>query len=138
MIAAFLPHLYAQAPKPVALVTVTSGLVLIPIPRPANHCATKGALHSIMWTLRAQLSHDEKSKHIKIVELIPSAVQTGLHELQADVLAKGEEKLGMPLPAFIDGEWAGLQRGDEEIPVGGFALRNHTAEAGTREALLES
>lgn len=134
MIASFLPHLQAQAPKPVALVTVTSGLALVPIPRPANYCATKSALHSIMWTLRAQLLHDEKSKHVKIIELIPPAVQTELHELQADIVAKGEEKLGMPLPAFIDGAWAGLQRGDDEIPVGEFAIKNYAAEAGRREA----
>ncbi|KAK9421597.1 putative Peroxidase [Seiridium unicorne] len=134
MIAAFLPHLQAKAPNPAALVTVTSGLALVPIPRPANYCATKSALHSITWTLRAQLSHDEKSKHIKVVEIIPPAVQTELHGLQEDLVARGEGNFGMPLPEFTDWAWAGLQKGDEEIPVGETSLRNHAAEAGRREA----
>lgn len=134
LIAAFLPHLQAQAPKPAALVAVTSGLALVPIVRPANYCATKSALHSLMWTMRAQLSHDEKSKHIKVVELMPPAVQTELHELQADLVAKGEGSFGMPLPEFVDGAWAGLQKGDDEVPVGEKTIQGRAAEAGRREA----
>lgn len=137
LIAAFLPHLQAQAPKPTALVTVTSGLALVPIPRPANYCATKSALHSLMWTMRAQLSHDEKSKHIKVIELMPPAVQTELHELQADLTARGEGNFGMPLSDFVDGAWAGLQNGDEEIPVGEKTVKSHAAEAGRREVYAE-
>jgi short-subunit dehydrogenase involved in D-alanine esterification of teichoic acids len=134
MIAAFLPHLQAQAPKPVGLMVVTSGLAIVPIPRPANYCATKSALHSVMWSMRAQLSHDEKSKHIKVVEILPPAVQTELHELQADLVAKGEANFGMPLAAFVDEAWAGLQRGDAEVPVGEISLRAAAAETGRREA----
>lgn len=137
MIAAFLPHLQAQAPKPVSLITVTSGLALVPIPRPANYCATKSALHSIMWTLRAQLSNDEKSKHIKVVEIIPPAVQTELHSLQADLVSKGEGNYGMPLKDFTDGAWIGLQKGADEIPVGDLVLKNYAAEAGRREAFTD-
>ncbi|KAF3012588.1 hypothetical protein G7054_g14235 [Neopestalotiopsis clavispora] len=133
MIKAFLPHLQAQAPKPVALMTVTSGLAFVPIPRPANYCATKAALHSLMWTLRAQLAHHEGSKHVKVVEIIPPAVQTALHSSQPDLVARGEGHFGMPLDAFIDGTWAGLQEGKDEIPVGELAVKNHDADAPRRE-----
>lgn len=133
MIKAFLPHLQAQAPKPVALMTVTSGLAFVPIPRPANYCATKAALHSLMWTLRAQLAHHEGSKHVKVVEIIPPAVQTALHSSQPDLVARGEGHFGMPLDAFIDGTWAGLQEGKDEIPVGELAVKNHHADAPRRE-----
>lgn len=133
LMAAFLPHLQSQAPKPVGLMAVTSGLAFVPIPRPANYCATKAALHSILWTLRAQLAHDDKSKHVRVVEIIPPAVQTDLHSSQADLVARGEGHFGMPLAAFIDGAWVGLQEGKEEIPVGELAVKNHDADAARRE-----
>lgn len=133
MITAFLPHLQSRAPAPAALMVVTSGLGLVPIPRPANYCATKAALHSLCWTMRAQLGHDERSRHIRVVELIPPAVQTELHDLQSDLAAHGKTDYGMPLADYIDGTWAGLLRGDDEVAVGDFALTNLAADEKRRE-----
>ncbi|KAI1777515.1 NAD(P)-binding protein [Hypoxylon cercidicola] len=128
LITALLPHLQAQAPKPTALVAVSSGLALIPLPRCGNYCATKAALHSLMWSIRAQLGHDEKSQHIKVVEILPPAVQTELHSQQAELVKIGQGNIGIPLQQFIDEAWAGLTRGDEEIPVGQVKDRFDTIE----------
>ncbi|KAI1766937.1 NAD(P)-binding protein [Hypoxylon sp. FL1150] len=118
LITHLLPHLQAQAPKPTALVTVSSGLALVPLPRCGNYCATKAALHSLMWSLRSQLDHDEKSRHVKVIEILPPAVQTELHSQQTELVEIGEANIGIPLQQFTDEAWAGLSRGDEEIPVG--------------------
>ncbi|KAI1081401.1 short chain dehydrogenase [Whalleya microplaca] len=127
MITHFLPHLQGLGPdQPAALVTVSSGLGLVPMPRCANYSATKAALHSLMWSIRAQLEHDEGSRHIKVIEIIPPAVQTELHEQQEDLRAKGKTKFGIPIGDFLREAWAGLQAGDVEIPVG--PARTNSAE----------
>ncbi|RYO79650.1 hypothetical protein DL764_009997 [Monosporascus ibericus] len=113
-----LPHLQSLAPRPAALAAVTSGLALVPLPRCANYCATKAALHSLLWSLRAQLAGDEASRHVRVVEILPPAVQTELHELQEDLRARGHTNFGMPLVEFTDETWDALTKGKEEIPVG--------------------
>ncbi|CAJ2502181.1 Uu.00g095750.m01.CDS01 [Anthostomella pinea] len=113
-----LPHLQAQAPKPTALIAVSSGLALVPIPRCANYCATKSALHSLIWSMRAQLAHDDASRHIRVVEIIPPAVRTELHGLQDDLRAAGDTNFGLSIDEFLQETWAGLTRGDDEIPIG--------------------
>ncbi|KAI3326395.1 short chain dehydrogenase [Xylariaceae sp. AK1471] len=116
--ASFLPHLQARAPEPSALIAVTSGLALVPLPRCANYCSTKAALHALMWSLRAQLSSDLNSKHIKVIEIVPPAVQTELHELQEDLRAAGQANIGITIEEYMQDCWAGLEHGDEEILVG--------------------
>ncbi|KAH9907048.1 short chain dehydrogenase [Xylariomycetidae sp. FL2044] len=128
LLKAFLPHLQSLSSsssdddrkRPAAAVlAVSSGLGLVPIPRCANYCATKAALHSLMWSLRAQLAHDEKSRHIKVVEIIPPAVRTELHELQDDLREKGDTQFGLTIDEFMADAWDdGLAKGKEEIPVG--------------------
>ncbi|KAI1380412.1 NAD(P)-binding protein [Hypoxylon crocopeplum] len=118
LITHLLPHLQSLAPAPASLVAVSSGLALVPLPRCGNYCATKAALHSLLWSLRAQLSRDEASAHIKVVEILPPAVQTELHSQQAELVKIGEGNIGIPLAQFTDEAWAGLVKGDEEIPVG--------------------
>ena len=76
MTAAFLPHLRGQeGKKQTALIAVSSGLALVPLPRCANYCATKAALHALMWSLRAQLAADEASRGVRVIEIVPPAVQ---------------------------------------------------------------
>ncbi|KAI2621932.1 NAD(P)-binding protein [Hypomontagnella submonticulosa] len=118
LITYLLPQLQSRAPKPAALIAVSSGLALIPLPRCGNYCATKAALHSLLWSIRAQLSRDEASKHIKVVEILPPAVQTELHSQQEELVKIGQGNIGIPLQQFTDEAWAGLLRGDNEIPVG--------------------
>ncbi|KAI0015734.1 short chain dehydrogenase [Xylariomycetidae sp. FL0641] len=130
MIKYFLPHLQSlHGQKPAALVAVSSGLGLVPMPRCANYSATKAALHSLMWSIRAQLGHDEQSNHIRVIEIIPPAVKTELHELQDDLRAKGNTDFGLTLDEFMREAWAGLVNGDEEIPVGPARTSSEAFEA---------
>ncbi|KAK1770775.1 short chain dehydrogenase [Phialemonium atrogriseum] len=115
-VAAFLPHLTSSPDRPASIVLVSSGLALIPHPRCPNYCASKAALHSLAWSLRAQLSASSSpgTHHIRVIEIIPPAVQTELHELQPDLVAAGQARIGLPLQAFADETWA-LLAADEEL-----------------------
>ncbi|RYP60847.1 hypothetical protein DL769_007947 [Monosporascus sp. CRB-8-3] len=128
-----LPHLQSLAPRPAALAAVTSGLALVPLPRCANYCATKAALHSLLWSLRAQLAGDEASRHVRVIEILPPAVQTELHELQEDLRARGPTDFGMPLAEFTDEVWDALAKSEEEIPVGTVRDRFARVEDQRRE-----
>lgn len=130
-----LPHLRARAPRPAAVVAVTSGLALVPLPRCGGYCATKAALRSLLWSLRAQLAADPATRdHLRVVEILPPAVQTELHALQPELRARGPTDFGMPLAAFVDDAWAGLVRSDEEIPVGTVKERWYQGEGERRKA----
>lgn len=132
---AFLPHLASLAPAPASVVFVSSGLALVPIPRCANYCATKAAVHSLAWTLRSQLSapSSPNTQHIRVVEVLPPAVQTELHTQQPDLAALGQGPIGMPLDEFLEETWAALERGEEdEILVGPNRARWGGIEDGKR------
>ncbi|KAI0152793.1 short chain dehydrogenase [Xylariaceae sp. FL1272] len=118
LITAFLPHLQSRSPAPASIIGVTSGLALVPLPRCANYCAVKAALHSLLWSMRYQLGNDEGSRHIKVIEVVPPAVQTELHLLQPDLVEQGLGHIGITIEEFIESAWAGLEKGDEEILVG--------------------
>ncbi|KAI0427806.1 short chain dehydrogenase [Xylaria sp. FL1042] len=134
LIAAFLPHLQARAPAASALVAVSSGLGLVPLPRCANYCATKSALHALMWSLRAQLGADEGSRHVRVIEIVPPAVQTELHELQDDLREAGLANIGITIDEYMRDCWAGLEGGDEEILVGPIKANFARLEDGRRSA----
>lgn len=114
-ITAFLPHLTALPSTTAAsIILVTSCLALVPLPRCANYCATKAALHSFAWSLREQLADSSSHRHVRVVEIMPPAVQTELHALQPELVAVGQADIGMPLRAFIDETWEALERWDSE------------------------
>lgn len=108
-VTAFLPHLTSLAPRQTGIYLVSSGLALVPITRCPNYCASKAALHSLAYTLRAQL----EESNVKVVEIMPPAVQTELHTQQADLVAAGEGKIGLPLDEYTDETW-GLMKAEEE------------------------
>lgn len=58
--------------RPSLLVTVTSGLAIVPGPWVPNYCATKAALHSFTISLATQL----RDTKVKVVELFPPYVHT--------------------------------------------------------------
>ncbi|KXH65667.1 short chain dehydrogenase [Colletotrichum salicis] len=128
LITHFLPHLQSlnssttttkTTPTTASIILISSGLALVPIPRCPNYCATKSALHSLAWSLRAQLQSSQTSSHIRVVEVVPPAVQTELHSQQPDLVAAGQANFGMPLDEFTDETWAALEKGEEdEIIVG--------------------
>lgn len=72
LIAEMLPSL-SQLPQAV-IVNVTSGLAFSPKADVPVYCATKAALHSFTLSLRHQL----KGSGIKVVEMAPPIVDTGL------------------------------------------------------------
>ncbi|GAB1315239.1 Short-chain dehydrogenase/oxidoreductase [Madurella fahalii] len=115
----FLPHLIALGPKPAAIILVTSGLAVHPMPRCANYSASKAALHSLAWSLRCQLSGPDSpaTHHVRVIELMPPAVQTELHPQQEDLARLGQDKLGIPLDQYADETWADLLRGDADEVV---------------------
>lgn len=104
---AFLPHLQKLSKtQPTALVYTNSGLGLIPIVRCANYCATKAALHHWTLCLREQLKDDPDSD-VKVIELLPPAVQTELHDEKHQPDIKNGSQMGMPLQEYIDATWYG-------------------------------
>ncbi|KAI1162855.1 short chain dehydrogenase [Nemania serpens] len=120
LLAAFLPHLQRQNwpvlwGETAAVIAVSSSLAIVPLPSCANHCATKAALHSLMWSLRAQFAADPGSRHIRVVEIVPPP--TELPELQDD-LRVGFAHIGITIEEYMrDDCWAGLERGDLEIHI---------------------
>lgn len=138
MITFLLPHLQQKGPhSPAGLIAVSSGLGLVPMPRCANYSATKAALHSLVWSIRAQLQHDKNSAHIKVIEIIPPAVQTELHQSQDDLRASGNTNFGMPLSEFIRDVWTGLTEGQDEIPVGHARMNSLAFESIRKEKFQE-
>lgn len=61
---------------------------------------------------------DGKNKGVKVIEIFPPAVQTELHDEKHQPDIKDGRNMGMPLDEFTEEAWKGLERGDEDIPVG--------------------
>lgn len=102
---AFLQHLQQLSKtQPAALVYTNSGLGLIPIVRCANYCATKAALHHWTLCLREQLKDDSESD-VRVIELLPPAVQTELHDEKHQPDIKDGGSIGMPLQEYINATW---------------------------------
>jgi uncharacterized oxidoreductase len=86
---ALIDHLREQ--RGATLVNVSSGLGFVPLAAAATYSATKAAMHSYTLSLRSQLRG-----RVKVIELVPPAVQTGLTPGQST------RDGYMPLPEFID------------------------------------
>jgi short-subunit dehydrogenase involved in D-alanine esterification of teichoic acids len=129
-IAAFLPHLISlgspspdsanKHPRPASIVLITSGLAIVPMPRCANYCASKAALHSLAYTLRSQLSapSSKSTQHIRVIDIAPPAVQTELHSNQPELVKIGEADIGMPLDKWADEMWEYLHSSSAMQSVG--------------------
>ncbi|KZT75184.1 NAD(P)-binding protein [Daedalea quercina L-15889] len=114
MVTFFLPHFLklSDQARPSLLVTVTSGLGIVPGPWVPNYCATKAALHSLTLSLHNQLS-DTK---VKVAEIFPPLVESELHDHQGTTPKLS--KMWLPLEDFTKEAMEGLKRGDVQIPVG--------------------
>ncbi|KAF4627236.1 hypothetical protein G7Y89_g10920 [Cudoniella acicularis] len=110
---AFLPFLQKQS-HPTCLMFTTSGLALIPITRCPNYCATKAAMHHMILALREQLSET----NVKVIEILPPAVQTELHDEKHQPDIKDGRNMGIPLDEFTEEAWRGLLEGKTDIPIG--------------------
>ncbi|KIW98731.1 uncharacterized protein Z519_00394 [Cladophialophora bantiana CBS 173.52] len=127
---AFLPFLQKRDAES-ALIFVTSQLALVPMPICANYCASKAGLHQFILCLRQQL----KGFKIKVVELIPPAVQTELHDEKHQPHIKNGKSIGMPLDEFTEKAYAGLASGREQVPIG-TAERAFDALEPTRQEMF--
>jgi uncharacterized oxidoreductase len=106
---AFLPHLLKQPQA--QIIQVSSGLALTPLAIAPIYSATKAAVHSFTVSLRAQL----KGTNVKVIEILPPAVETNLHVGQ---IGRKKVAMRMPLEAFLRQTMNGLKRGNTEIHVG--------------------
>jgi uncharacterized oxidoreductase len=109
----FIPHLLTK--KSPMIVNVTSGLSFVPIAAMSTYCATKAGLHSFTMSLRHQL----QDTPIKVVEMIPPAVNT-------DLGGKGLHNYGVPLDEYADDAFAHIVAGDLEFGYG-FSERGRNA-----------
>jgi short-subunit dehydrogenase involved in D-alanine esterification of teichoic acids len=91
------------------------GLAWISILRYSNYCTTKAATHHLMLTLREQLRVAENSKILKVIKILPPAVQTELHDEKYQPNIKNEASMGMPLKSFTEEAWQGLVQGKEDV-----------------------
>lgn len=55
---------------------------------------------------------------MKVVEILPPAVQTELHDEKHQPDIKNGRQIGMPLEDFLKESYDGLTDGKESIPVG--------------------
>ena len=95
LMAAFIQHLRAQPDA--TIVTVSSGLAFAPLKVTPSYNASKAAIHMLSESIRLQLA----GTTVKIVELVPPAVRTGLLPGQED------SEFAMSLDEFV-AEAAGL------------------------------
>jgi uncharacterized oxidoreductase len=72
LIAAFIEHLRAQPDA--TIVTVSSGVAFAPLAATPSYGASKAAIHMLSESLRLQLA----GTSVKVTELVPPSVQTGL------------------------------------------------------------
>jgi uncharacterized oxidoreductase len=101
----FIPKLLErEAP---AILNVTSGLSFSPLAAVPVYCATKAAMHSFTLSLRHQLA----STPIRVIEIIPPAVDT-------DLGGPGLHTFGAPLAVYADSVFEQLGQGAAETTYG--------------------
>ena len=94
----------------------------MPLANVPVYCATKAALHSFTLSLRWQL----KETHVRVVEIIPPAVDT-------DLQAPGLHTFGVNVDEFADHVFEELEQGSIEIAYGTAQM----ASQASRETLDE-
>lgn len=68
------------SPQKFTIAATTSGLALSPLPRVPGYCSSKFALRSFLLAVRRQLEYEGDANGVKIIEILPPAVQTELHD----------------------------------------------------------
>lgn len=119
--ALFIPHLLKQ--KDPAIINISSGLAFIPMARVPIYCATKSALHSYTMSLRHQLI----KTNIKVIEVIPPAVETELN-IEGRV-KRNAPAFGVKAFEYVQAVMKGLQDGQNEIVYGFTAELNKASKA---------
>ena len=86
--------------------------------------------------LREQLR--ESHSHVAVVELLPPAVQTELHDAKHQPDIRDGRSIGMPLNEFIEEAYAGLAKGEEQVAVGMGKVAFDSWEQERQRAFLKS
>ncbi len=113
--AALLPQL--RGVPDAVVVNVSSGLAFVPLARYPVYCASKAFVHSFSISLRHQL----KETGVRVVELAPPWVESGLHDAHPPE-GNPEPAPGrgpMPLEAFLAAAMEELGSGKDELAVAG-------------------
>ena len=118
-----IPHLRKQA-KP-AIINVSSGLAFAPLAATPVYCATKAAMHSYTQSLRHQL----RDTGIRVIELIPPAVDT-------DLGGPGLHTWGVPLDEFADAVFAALKGDDDREITHQFSSESSRASRQELDAIF--
>ena len=126
--AALLPLLESQPHA--AIMTVSSGLALLPLALNPTYCAIKAAIHSYTQSLRYQL----KDTSVQVLELIPPYVQT---ELQGP--RQASDPNAMPLKDFISETMSILETSPDttEICVERVKARRFAEASGNYDAFFK-
>ncbi|KAF5356112.1 hypothetical protein D9756_003934 [Leucocoprinus leucothites] len=109
------------------IVTVTSGLSIIPSPKVPNYCASKAAVHSLTLCLQAQLA----GTGVNVLEISPPLVESELHD--AEGTTEALSKFWMPLEEFVTIVTKGLIAGTPFIGAGTSADVWNRFEKGKEE-----
>lgn len=110
----FIPLLREQPNA--AIINVSSGLAFTPAAFAPVYSATKAALHSFTLSLRHQLA----SVGIKVIEVVPPAVNT-------DLGGAGLHTWGVPLNEFADSIMERIASGELEIGYGTSEARRRAS-----------
>ncbi len=101
------------------IMNVTSALSFSPLTRVPVYSGTKAFLHSFTISLR----HLLKGRNIKVIELIPPALNT-------DLGGKGIHDFAPPVDGFIDAVFQQLEEGREDIT---YSFSENMLKAGPEE-----
>ncbi|KAI5481684.1 NAD(P)-binding protein [Pseudohyphozyma bogoriensis] len=130
--------LYNATKTPATVAVVTSGLALVPLPRCPGYSASKAALRAFIMATRSQLqAADEGTNFVSLVEILPPAVQTDLHDPknQPDLAGKPAPPR-TPLDEYTNDLFARIIAG-EEVEIGyGFASNNLATVGKAQRAIM--
>lgn len=75
-----------------------------------------------------------RETNVKVIEVLPPAVKTELHDAKHQPDIKDGHNIGMELDDFTEECWKGLSEGKEDIPVGMGKMHYESWEADRRKA----
>jgi len=110
-----LTKLLLQLPAITIIMNVTSGLSFMPLAKVGVYSATKAFMHSFTLSLRHML----RDRHIRVIEVIPPALNT-------DLGGKGLHDAAPPVQDFIHAIFLQIAEGKDEL-TWGFSEKMHQA-----------
>lgn len=102
-----LTYLFRNLKSLTTIMNVTSGLGFVPLTKVPVYSATKAFFHSFTLSLR----HLLKEKNIRVIEIIPPALNT-------DLGGKGIHDFAPPVSGFIESIFEQLEEGKNELTYG--------------------